>query len=390
MSAARTEGVARLGKRTKDLTKRLRPGEIAIIDHEDIDRVAAEALVEREPAAVLNVAASTSGRYPNAGPRILVDAGIVLVDSLGDEVFEGIRDGEQITVEDGRVLLEGEPIAEGARQDDASVTASQEASREGLSEQLELFAENTMEYMLRERDLLLDGIGAPEVATRIDGRPVLIVVRGYHYKEDLATLKPFLRENRPVIIGVDGGADAVLEAGFRPDMIIGDMDSVSDRALRSGSELVVHAYRDGRAPGMERLAELGLAEGAVSFPASGTSEDIAMLLADEKGASVIVAVGTHGTLEEFLDKGRAGMSSTFLTRLRIGSKLVDAKGVSRLYRQRISTFQLVLLALAGLAALAVALWATPGGQALVQILFARLDGLLSWFTTLFTPRATGS
>ena len=390
MSAARTEGVARLGKRTKDLTKRLRPGEIAIIDHEDIDRVAAEALVEREPAAVLNVAASTSGRYPNAGPRILVDAGIVLVDSLGDEVFEGVRDGEQITVEDGRVLLEGEPIAEGARQDDASVTASQEASREGLSEQLELFAENTMEYMLRERDLLLDGIGAPEVATRMDGRPVLIVVRGYHYKEDLATLKPFLRENRPVIIGVDGGADAVLEAGFRPDMIIGDMDSVSDRALRSGSELVVHAYRDGRAPGMERLAELGLAEGAVSFPASGTSEDIAMLLADEKGASVIVAVGTHGTLEEFLDKGRAGMSSTFLTRLRIGSKLVDAKGVSRLYRQRISTFQLVLLALAGLAALAVALWATPGGQALVQILFARLDGLLSWFTTLFTPRATGS
>jgi len=390
MSAARTEGVARLGKRTKDLTKRLRPGEIAIIDHEDIDRVAAEALVEREPAAVLNVAASTSGRYPNAGPRILVDAGIVLVDSLGDEVFERIRDGERITVEDGRVLLEGEPIAEGARQDDASVTASQEASREGLSEQLELFAENTMEYMLRERDLLLDGIGAPEVVTRMDGRPVLIVVRGYHYKEDLATLKPFLRENRPVIIGVDGGADAVLEAGFRPDMIIGDMDSVSDRALRSGSELVVHAYRDGRAPGMERLAELGLAEGAVSFPASGTSEDIAMLLADEKGASVIVAVGTHGTLEEFLDKGRAGMSSTFLTRLRIGSKLVDAKGVSRLYRQRISTFQLVLLALAGLAALAVALWATPGGQALVQILFARLDGLLSWFTTLFTPRATGS
>ncbi len=386
----RTEGVARLGKRTKDLTKRLRPGEIAIIDHEDIDRVAAEALVEQEPAAVLNVAASTSGRYPNAGPRILVDAGIVLVDSLGDSVFDEVRDGERIVVEGGQVLLEGAVIASGERQDDASVTASLEASREGLSEQLELFAENTMEYMLRERDLLLDGIGAPEVATRMDGRPVLIVVRGYHYKEDLATLKPFLRDNRPVIIGVDGGADAVLEAGFRPDMIIGDMDSVSDRALRSGSELVVHAYRDGRAPGMERLAELGLDEGAVSFPASGTSEDIAMLLADEKGASVIVAVGTHGTLEEFLDKGRAGMSSTFLTRLRIGSKLVDAKGVSRLYRQRISTFQLVLLAVAGLAALAVALWATPGGQALVQILFARLDGLLSWFTTLFTPRATGS
>jgi len=383
-------GTARLGKRTKDLTKRLQPGDIAVIDHEDIDRVAAEALVERQPAAVLNVAASTSGRYPNAGPRILVDAGIVLVDDLGPAVFEEVRDGEQLTIAGHEVLLEDRPIAAGIRQDEATVTASLEIAREGLSEQLELFAQNTMEYMLRERDLLLDGIGAPDVATRMDGRPVLIVVRGYHYKEDLATLKPFLRENRPIIIGVDGGADAVLEAGFHPDMIIGDMDSVSDRALRGGSELVVHAYRDGRAPGMERLAALGIEDGAIAFPASGTSEDIAMLLADEKGASVIVAVGTHGTLEEFLDKGRAGMSSTFLTRLRIGSKLVDAKGVSRLYRQRISTFQLVLLALAGLAALAVALWATPGGQALVQILGARLDGVLSWFTMLFSPRVTGA
>lgn len=388
--AAPISGVARLGKRTKDLTKRLQPGDIAIIDHEDIDRVAAEALVEREPAAVLNVSASTSGRYPNAGPRILLDAGIALVDSLGEAVFEDVRDGETVTVAGGTVSRGEELLASGTRQDDETVAASLEAAREGLSEQLELFAENTLEYMLRERDLLLDGIGAPEVRTRLDGRPALIVVRGYHYKEDLATLKPFLRENRPVIIGVDGGADAVIEAGFHPDMIIGDMDSVSDRALRGGSELVVHAYRDGRAPGMERLEALGVDDGAIAFPASGTSEDIAMLLADEKGASVIVAVGTHGTLEEFLDKGRAGMSSTFLTRLRIGSKLVDAKGVSRLYRQRISTFQLVLLALAGLAALAVALWATPGGQALVQILGARLDGVLSWFTMLFSPRVTGA
>ena len=383
-------GIARLGKRTKDLTARIEPGDIAVIDHQDIDRVAAEALAEREPLAVLNVADSTSGRYPNAGPQILLDAGVVLIDGLGPALFEQLRDGQRITVAGEQVLRQEQSIAHGTRQDQASIDAAMERAREGLSEQLELFAENTMEYMLRERDLLLDGIGAPEVRTRMDGRPVLIVVRGYHYKEDLATLRPFLRENRPIVIGVDGGADAVIEAGFHPDMIIGDMDSVSDSALRGGSELVVHAYRDGRAPGMERLAELGLERDAIAFPASGTSEDIAMLLADEKGASVIVAVGTHGTLEEFLDKGRSGMSSTFLTRLRIGSKLVDAKGVSRLYRQRISTFQLALLALAGLAALAVALWATPGGQALVQILGARLDGLLSWFTMLFTPRAAGA
>lgn len=385
-AAAAITGIARLGKRTKDLTKRLEAGEIAVIDHEDIDRVAAEALVERRPAAVLNAAASTSGRYPNAGPRILVDAGILLVDDVGPELFERLRDGTPVTVEGGRIQSGEDTVLDGVLQDAATVAASQEAARAGLSEQLELFAENTMQYMLRERDLLLDGVGTPTVRTVMDGRPVLIVVRGYHYKEDLQTLRPFLRENRPVVIGVDGGADAVMDAGFQPDMIIGDMDSVSDRALRSGAELVVHAYRDGRAPGMERLAELGLDEDAVAFPASGTSEDIAMLLADDKGASVIVAVGTHGTLEEFLDKGRAGMSSTFLTRLRVGSKLVDAKGVSRLYRQRIATSQLGLLALAGLLALVVALWATPGGQVLFEILLARMDGLLSWFTSLFAPR----
>ncbi|PWH05910.1 hypothetical protein DEO23_12040 [Brachybacterium endophyticum] len=384
-------GTARIGKRTKDLTKRLEPGDIAVIDHEDIDRVAAEALVERAPAAVVNAARSTSGRYPNAGPQILVDHGIVLVDDCGDELFANVADGALLTIAEGTVRAGASTAATGIRQSPESIAMAIEESRENLSEQLELFARNTLEYMLREKDLLLDGVGAPEVRTALDGRPVLIVVRGYHYKEDLATLRPFLRENRPVVIGVDGGADAVLEAGWDPDMIIGDMDSVSDRALASGAELVVHAYRDGRAPGLERLRELGLQDRSVVFPAAGTSEDIAMLLADEKGASVIVAVGTHGTLEEFLDKGRAGMSSTFLTRLRVGSKLVDAKGVSRLYRQRISTPQLVLLAVAGLLALAVAMWATPGGQATFQLLGARWDDALSWFTSLFATRpATGT
>jgi uncharacterized membrane-anchored protein len=391
VSEIRVSGPARLGRRTKDLTKRLSPGDVAVIDHEDIDRVAAEALVEKTPSAVLNAARSTSGRYPNAGPEILVSAGIVLVDDCGPALFEALLEGHEITVEGGRVLAGGETVLEGQRQNASSVAASAARAREGLSEQLELFASNTLEYMSKEKDLLLDGVGVPEVRTRFDDHPVLIVVRGYNYKEDLATLRPFVRENRPVIVGVDGGADAVLEAGLRPDMIIGDMDSVSDRALRCGAELVVHAYRNGRAPGLERLEQLGLGEKAIVFPAAGTSEDVAMLLADEKGASVIVAVGTHGTLEEFLDKGRAGMSSTFLTRLRVGSKLVDAKGVSRLYRQRISTLQLVMLAVAGVLALAVATWATPGGQALFQILGARVDDLLSWFTSLFATRpASGS
>ena len=376
-------GRAKVGKRTKDLTKRVESGDIVVIDHEDLDRVAAEALVDRAPAAVLNASPSISGRYPNAGPQILVEAGIPVLDVLDQDLFAKVREGRFVEIDESGVSLSTGERLEAELYTPAVLNDKLDKAREGLSEQLEAFASNTMEYMLRERELLINGVGTPEVRTRFQGRPVLIVVRGYHYREDLVALMPFIRENRPIIIGVDGGADAVLDAGYGLDMIIGDMDSVSDRALASGAEIVVHAYRDGRAPGMERIRELGLADGAVTFAASGTSEDIAMLLADDRGADVIVAVGTHGTLEEFLDKGRAGMSSTFLTRLRVGSKLVDAKGVSRLYRQRISTFQLVLLVVAGLLALAVAMAVTDGGQTLIQILGARLDDTLRFFTALF-------
>lgn len=376
-------GRAKVGKRTKDLTKRVEAGDIVVIDHEDLDRVAAEALVDRAPAAVLNASPSISGRYPNAGPQILVEAGIPVLDVLDQDLFATVREGRFVEIDESGVSLSTGERLEAELYTPAVLNDKLDKAREGLSEQLEAFASNTMEYMLRERELLINGVGTPEVRTRFQGRPVLIVVRGYHYREDLVALMPFIRENRPIIIGVDGGADAVLDAGYGLDMIIGDMDSVSDRALASGAEIVVHAYRDGRAPGMERIRELGLADAAVTFAASGTSEDIAMLLADDRGADVIVAVGTHGTLEEFLDKGRAGMSSTFLTRLRVGSKLVDAKGVSRLYRQRISTFQLVLLVVAGLLALAVAMAVTDGGQTLIQILGARLDDTLRFFTALF-------
>ena len=376
-------GRAKVGKRTKDLTKRVESGDIVVIDHEDLDRVAAEALVDRAPAAVLNASPSISGRYPNAGPQILVEAGIPVLDVLDQDLFATVREGRFVEIDESGVSLSTGERLEAELYTPAVLNDKLDKAREGLSEQLEAFASNTMEYMLRERELLINGVGTPEVRTRFQGRPVLIVVRGYHYREDLVALMPFIRENRPIIIGVDGGADAVLDAGYGLDMIIGDMDSVSDRALASGAEIVVHAYRDGRAPGMERVRALGLADDAVTFAASGTSEDIAMLLADDRGADVIVAVGTHGTLEEFLDKGRAGMSSTFLTRLRVGSKLVDAKGVSRLYRQRISTFQLVLLVVAGLLALAVAMAVTDGGQTFIQILGARLDDTLRFFTALF-------
>ncbi|GII79309.1 thiamin pyrophosphokinase [Sphaerisporangium rufum] len=376
--------VARIDRRTKTLTKRLRPGEIAIIDHVDLDRVSAEALVACGASAVVNVAASISGRYPNLGPQILLSAGVTLLDTVTPELFDQVRDGDLVRVHEGQVYLaeQNELVGKGEPATAESVDAAMTEARAGLSIQIEDFAMNTMEYIRRERDLLIDGVGVPDIRTSMEGRHVLVVVRGYHYKEDIVTLRPYIREYRPVLIGVDGGADALMEAGYLPDLIVGDFDSVSERALCCGAELVVHAYRDGRAPGLERVERLG--QHAVVFPATGTSEDIAMLLADDKGASLIVAVGTHGTLVEFLDKGRSGMASTFLTRLRVGGKLVEAKGVSRLYRSRISGGSLLLLVATALVTVGVVLWFSPMGKVWLNGLRDAWNGFIFWLVGLFS------
>lgn len=374
-------GVVRLDRRTKTLTKRLRPGDIALIDHVDLDRVAAEALVAAQVGGVVNVAPSISGRYPNLGPEILLAAGVPLLDDVGPDAFTAVREGDIVRLHEDRLYRDGEVIAKGVRQSPATVATAMAEARAGLAVQLEAFAGNTMEYLQRERELLLDGVGVPDIRTDVEGRHVLIVVRGYHYREDLQVLRPYIREYRPVLVGVDGGADALREAGYQPDLIVGDMDSVSDETLRSGAEIVVHAYRDGRAPGLARVHALGL--DAVVFPAAGTSEDIAMLLADDRGADLIVAVGTHATLVEFLDKGRSGMASTFLTRLRVGGKLVDAKGVSRLYRSRIGAPTLLLLVAATLVTLLVAVLVSPVGQVYLTVAATKWDTFVFWLSGLF-------
>ncbi len=376
-------GTARLDRRTKNLTTRLRPGDIAVIDHVDIDRVSADALVDTRVAAVVNAAPSISGRYPNLGPEILINAGIPLLDDVGKEVFAKLKEGTPVRLEGSQLLTDdGTVVAEGLAHTRETVTAAMADARAGLSTQLEAFAANTMEYMKRERALLLDGVGVPDVATKFEGRHALIVVRGYDYKEDLQALRSYIRDYRPVLIGVDGGADALIEAGYQPDMIVGDMDSVSDDSLTSGAEVVVHAYPDGRAPGLPRVEALGVP--AITFPAAATSEDIAMLLADEKGASLIVAVGTHATLVEFLDKGRGGMASTFLTRLRLGGKLVDAKGVSRLYRSRISTTALVVLVLAALFAIGSTIAVSAAGRVYLDLLLDQWNSFVFWLENLFS------
>ncbi len=378
-------GVVRLDHRTKNLTKRLKAGEIAVIDHLDLDRVSAEALVACGAGAVVNVRPSVSGRYPNLGPDIIVEAGIPLLDDVGPDLFNAVREGEELRVDGDTVYRDSEAVGDivtsGIRHDHETLAGLMSDAREGLSSQLEAFAANTMEYLKQERELLLDGVGVPEIRTKFEGRHALIVVRGYDYKEDLTALRSYIREYSPILIGVDGGADALLEVGLEPDMIVGDMDSVSDAALQSGAELVVHAYRDGRAPGLGRLDRMGLS--GVPFAATGTSEDIAMLLADDKGASLIVAVGTHATLVEFLDKGRSGMASTFLTRLRVGSKLVDAKGVSRLYHSRIPAWMLVVFVIAGILAVVAAMYATPTGRAYLDIFGSWWDRFYFWVQGLF-------
>jgi uncharacterized membrane-anchored protein len=334
-------GRARVDRRTKNLVKRLEPGDIAVVDHEDLDRVAAEGLIDARVSGVINASRFISGRYPNVGPLLLAAAGIALLDDVGPGVMDDLEEGQVIRIEAGEVWVGPALVASGERQTLQSLEDAYETAKETMGDELERFAENTLEYMRRERNLILDTPDLPELDVDVGGRHVLIVVRGHDYKEDLNALRTnYVREVHPILIAVDGGADALLEVGLRPDVIIGDFDSVSNAALRSGAQLIVHAYPGGKAPGAARLDELGVTYSV--FEAGGTSEDIAMLLAYEKRARLIVAVGTHASMVEFLDKGRAGMASTFLTRLKVGPILVDAKGVSRLYETRLRKRDFVL------------------------------------------------
>ena len=362
-----------MDRRTKNLIPRLRPGEIAVIDHEDIDRVSAEGLVEHHAAAVVNARASITGRYPNAGPAVLARAGIPLIDRAGPDVMEAIREGDRLTFRDGDVLRNGEVVAKGVLLEGDELERQLEAARSRLGEEIEAFARNTVEYVARERDLFLEGAGLPEIATKIEGRHALVVVRGYDYKQDLQALRGYITDVQPAIIAVDGAADALLDEGLRPDVIIGDMDSVSEKALTAGAEIIVHAYPDGRAPGLDRLHALGV-EASV-FASAGTSEDIALLLAHGRGADLIVAVGSHANLVEFLDKGRGGMASTFLVRLKVGPKLVDAKGVNRLYRPLVRRRDLMLLVGAALVTWLIVALTSPAVRLFFKQLFLRLREL---------------
>jgi uncharacterized membrane-anchored protein len=351
-------GPARADRRTKDLVKRLCPGDIAVIDHADIDRVAAENLIRCAPSAVVNASTSFTGRYPHIGPLLIAEAGIPLIDDVGPEILDLVEEGEELRLV-GSDLWRGDALLGAGRRQDADDLARRVVrARADMGAELEAFAVNTLEWIRREAHLTFEPLVLPPLRADFRGRHALVVVRGHDYRNDLKALRAYIREFQPVLVAVDGGADALLEVGLRPDIIIGDFDSVSEEALDSGADLVHHVHPDGRAPGREQLLRFGVSY--VEFVAEGTSEDVAMLLAAEAGAELIVAVGTHASMVEFLDKGRAGMASTFLTRLRLGPLLVDAKGVNRLYETRLRHRDLaMLIGAAVLAMLAVTIVSEP-------------------------------
>jgi uncharacterized membrane-anchored protein len=375
MSFVEFTGTARLDRRTKRLVRRLGPDDIAIIDHRDLDRVSAEELLATNVRVVINVAPSMSGRFPNAGPLELVRGGVRLIDANGDSnLFEEVRDGESLVVRGSSLFRNGTRLVAGTTLTEAGLEAALAEQRGRVTEALENFAENTLLYLRDEAKLLSEGVRLPQVKTRFRDRHALVVARGPGMKRDLRIVRPYIRDFKPVLVGVDGGADALLDAGYKPHVIVGDMDSVSDRALGSGAELIVHAYPDGRAPGRERIDRLGLPSAVL--PSPGISEDVAILLAHEKGAELIVAVGTHFNLLEFLERNRAGMSSTFFTRLKVGDKLIDARGVSSLFRGRAGLGPMFLFAFGGLAAIVAAVAVSSDLQRFIELLAQRLQSIV--------------
>ena len=362
----RVEAPIKVDRKTKKLAKRLSAGEIAVINHIDIDEVAANSLVERKIKLVINAAPSISGRYPNKGPKILIDNNILIIDNVGENVFEELKEGQVIEVNNGQIYRDGQFIGSGEVMDKSVVEKRTQIAYENMSVELDRFIDNTIEYAKREKGFILGETEIPKMTTNYKDRHVLVVVRGQDYKEDLATIKSYIEEMKPILVGVDGGADALLECGYNPDVIVGDMDSVTDEALKKAKEIVVHAYVDGRAPGLKRVQDLGL--DAVVFSAPGTSEDIAMLTAYEYGAELIVALGSHSNMIDFLEKGRKGMASTFLVRLKIGAKLIDAKGVNLLYKSKLKMKYIWALVITAIFPVIIIAYLSPTVQQLIKLL----------------------
>ncbi|MGW0160775.1 putative cytokinetic ring protein SteA [Mycobacterium sp. NPDC003323] len=370
-------GTARVDRDIDRLLRRIGPGDIVVLDAQDLDRITADALVEAEVAGVVNASPSISGRYPNLGPEVLVANGIVLIDEAGPEVFKKIKDGAKIRLNNGGVYSGDRRIGLGTERTDLEIHELMVEAKSGLVAHLEAFAGNTIEFIRSESPLLIDGMGIPDIDVDMDRRHVVVVAEGPSAADDLKALKPFIKEYQPVLVGVGAGADLLRKGGYRPALIVGDPSSISTDALRSGAQVVLPADADGHAPGLERIQDLGV--GAMTFPAAGSAADLALLLCHHHGASLIVTAGHSATIEEFFDRSRQQSNpSTFLTRLKVGEKLVDAKAVATLYRSRVSGGAIALLVLAMLVAIIVALWVTQTDATVIDWVVDYWNRFLLW------------
>jgi uncharacterized membrane-anchored protein len=358
-------GIARVDRDIDRLLRRVRPGDIVVLDALDLDRITADVLVEAGVAAVINASPSISGRYPNLGPEVLVGNGVTLIDETGPEVFKKVKDGSRVRLNNGGVYSGDRRIAVGKERTEEEIHELMVEAKTGLVAHLEAFAGNTIEFIRSESPLLIDGMGIPDIDVDVHRRHVVIVAEEPDAIEDLKALKPFIKEYQPVLVGVGTGADTLRRAGYRPQLLVGDPDTMSVEVLRSGAQVVLPADADGHAKGLERIQDLGI--GAMTFPAAGSAADLALLLCDHHGASLIVTAGHTASIEEFFDRTRQQSNpSTFLTRLRVGEKLVDAKAVATLYHSRVSGGAIALLVMAMLTAVIVALWVSRTDATVLQ------------------------
>jgi uncharacterized membrane-anchored protein len=370
-------GTARVDRDIDRLLRRVCPGDIAVLDVLDLDRITADALVDAEIAAVVNASPSVSGRYPNLGPEVLVSNGVTLIDETGPDVFKKVKDGAKVRLYNGGVYSGDRRLIRGTERTDHEIADLMQEAKSGLVAHLEAFAGNTIEFIRSESPLLIDGIGIPDVDVPLRRRHVVIVADEEHAADDLKRLKPFIKEYQPVLIGVGTGAEVLRKAGYRPQLIVGDPSELSTEVLKCGAQVVLPADADGHAPGLERIQDLGV--GAMTFPAAGSPTDLALLLADHHGAALLVTAGHSANIETFFDRTRQQSNpSTFLTRLRVGEKVVDAKAVATLYHNRISAGAIALLILTMLIAVIVALWVSRTDTLVLHWVVDYWNRLLFW------------
>jgi len=374
-------GIARIDKKTKRLVDRVGPGDVVILDEVDLERITADQLVAAEVAAVVNASPSITGRYPNLGPEVLAANRIPLLDAVGTEVFARVKEGSKVRLHDDRLYIGDRVVARGTELGETEVAERMLDAKTGLVDHLEAFSGNTIEFIRSESPLLIDGVGIPELHTTLEGRHVVVVGDGPDRTVDLKNLKPFIKEYQPIMIGVGSGADTLMKAGYRPSVIVGDPEDIKTGTLKCGAELVLPADPDGHASGLERIQDLGV--GAVTFPAAGSAGDLALLLADHHGADLIVTVGLSGGINDFFDRSlREQIPSTFLTRLKVGQKLVDAKAVSTLYQSRVSGVAIAMLVLAALIVVIAALAMSSTGADIGDWIVDRWGDFTDWVSGL--------